>query len=485
MAKPKFVPIAPHPLDRFRPLLGDEFEEIEAVAAWARDAFAGRAIWHISSTARGGGVAELLRGMLPYVRAAGVDTRWVVLREDPPFFELTKRIHNRLHGNAGDGGRLDEAERELYESTLRKSGAEIGVLCQEGDLIYLHDPQTAGLVPIAKAAGLSVIWRCHIGVDEPNAMVRTAWDFLRPFVEQADAYIFSRPEYLWEGLDESKTWFMPPVIDPFSPKNQEMEPAAVEAILKAIGLTHDGLRGAPTFTRSDGTPGRVERTAGILQDEQLPADAKVVAQVSRWDRLKDPIGCLEMLDRYLDDEEVHLVLAGPDTGGVADDPEGRQVLDEASAAWRAMDPVRQRRAHLLTLPMYDLDENAAMVNALQRRADVVLQKSIAEGFGLTVAEAMWKSRPLVASAIGGIQDQVVDGETGVLVDDPHDLPAFAAAIEGVLADPERAKRMGEVGRERVKEHFLTVHRLREYVTLVAELLGVLTPPSLGAPRAGR
>jgi trehalose synthase len=478
MAKPKFVQIPPHPLDRFRPLLGDEFEEIESVAAWAREAFAGRAIWHISSTARGGGVAELLWGMLPYVRAAGVDTRWVVLREEPAFFELTKRIHNRLHGNAGDGGRLDGPERELYEQTLRTSGKEIRRLCQSGDLIYLHDPQTAGLVPVAKAAGLSVIWRCHVGVDEPNATVRTAWDFLRPYVEQADAYIFSRPEYLWDGLDAAKALYMPPVIDPFSPKNQDLDPGTVEAILKAIGLTEDGLGNAPVFTRSDETPGRVEREAGILQDEPLSDGVKVVAQVSRWDRLKDPLGCLELLERHLDGEDTHLVLAGPDAGGVADDPEGQKILDEVSAAWEAMDPVRRRRAHLLTLPMYDVDENAAMVNALQRRADVVLQKSIAEGFGLTVAEAMWKSRPLVASAVGGIQDQVLDGETGILVSDPHDLAGFAAAIEGVLADPERARRMGEDGRERVKENFLNVHRLREYVTVVAKLLGVLTPPSL-------
>jgi trehalose synthase len=477
MAKPKFVQISPHPLERFRPLLGDEYEEIEAVASWAGEAFAGRAIWHISSTARGGGVAELLRSMLPYARAAGVDTRWVVLREDPPFFEVTKRIHNRLHGNAGDGGPLGEEERSLYESTLQTSGKEIGRLCQEGDLIYLHDPQTAGLVPVAKAAGLRVIWRCHVGVDEPNAMVRTAWDFLRPYVEQADAYVFSRPQYLWEGLEESKTWYMPPVIDPFSPKNQDLEPATVDAILKAIGLTHDGLEGAPVFERADETPGRVERTARILQDEQLPGDARVVAQVSRWDRLKDPLGVLEILDRHLEDPRIHLVLAGPESGGVADDPEGQEVFEEASAAWRAMDPERRRRAHLLTLPMYDLDENAAMVNALQRRADVIIQKSLAEGFGLTVAEAMWKSRPLIASGVGGMQDQVIDGQTGVLVADPHDLPAFAAAIEAVLADPERAERMGEAGRERVRELYLTIRRLREYVTVVAELLGELTPAS--------
>jgi trehalose synthase len=482
VAQPKFVPIAAQPLERFRALLGAEYEEVEQVAAWAGRSFAGRAIWHISSTARGGGVAELLRTMLPYVRDAGVDTRWVVLRESAEFFRLTKRIHNRLHGNAGDGGPLGEEERRLYESTLVESGEEIGRLCQEGDLIYLHDPQTAGLIPVSKRRGLKVIWRCHVGVDEPNGTVRSAWDFLRPYVERADAYVFSRRQYLWEGLDEARTWFMPPVVDPFTPKNQELDGPTVEAVLKAIGVARDGLRGAPTFTRSDGTPGRVEREAGLLQEETLPPDARVVAQVSRWDRLKDPLGVLRMLERHLPDPDVHLVLAGPDTGGVADDPEGQEVLDEATAAWRAMAPEARRRAHLLTLPMYDLDENAAMVNALQRRADVVLQKSLAEGFGLTVAEAMWKRRPLVASGVGGIQDQIVDGESGILIEDPGDLASFAAAIERVLGDRELAARLGEAARRRVQENFLNVHRLREYVTLIAQLLEVLVPEGLSASR---
>lgn len=475
MTQPKFVPIPPQPLDRFRDLLGDEYKQIERVAAWAREAFAGRAIWHINSTARGGGVAELLRTMLPYVRGAGVDTRWVVLRESEEFFTLTKRIHNRLHGNLGDGGELGETERALYESTLALSGEEVGRLCQPGDLIYLHDPQTAGLVPLAKSAGLKVLWRCHVGVDRPNETVRSAWDFLRPYVEQADAFVFSRREYLWEGLDESKAWYMPPVIDPFSPKNQELGPATVEAILKAIGLTHDGLHGAPVFVRSDDTPGRVERPIGLLQDEEVPPHAKVVAQVSRWDRLKDPLGVLELLDRHLPDPDIHLVLAGPEAGGVADDPEGQQIFGAAAEAWRGMAPEHRRRAHLLTLPMYDLEENAAMVNALQRRADVVLQKSLAEGFGLTVAEAMWKARPLVASGVGGIQDQVVDGETGILVADPLDLASFGAAIERILADPALAQRMGEAGKRRVTERFLTVYRLREYVAVVASLLGAVQP----------
>lgn len=470
MTDPKFVPVPTHPLDRFKPLLGEAFAEIEEVAAWARTGFAGRAIWHVSSTARGGGVAEMLNTLLPYARDAGVDVRWVVLRAEPDFFCVTKRLHNHLHGDPGDGGALDEEARRIYESALRANLEILDPLIQRGDVIYLHDPQPAGLVPALCERGLKVIWRCHIGVDRPNEIVRGAWDFLRPYVEPADAYVFSRRAYLWDGLDEDKTWYMPPVIDPFSPKNEDLEPEVVAAILKEIGLSRDGLERAPSFTRADGTPGRVERKAELLQEEELPEDAKVVAQVSRWDRLKDPRGLLEMLDRCLDDPSLHLVVAGPDTGGVDDDPEGAAVYDEVAAAWRALAPEVRRRAHLVSLPMNDTDENAAMINAIQRRADVIVQKSIAEGFGLTVAEGMWKERPLVGSRVGGIQDQVVEGRTGYLIDDPRDLAACAQAIERILGDPELARAMGKAGRQRVVDDYLAINRLREYVDLIAALI---------------
>jgi trehalose synthase len=470
VARPKFVEIPPQPLERYRPLLGDGFDEIERVAVWARKEFEGRAIWHVSSTARGGGVAELLRTLLPYVRGAGVDTRWVVLREAPEFFAVTKRLHNHLHGDPGDGGELGEEERRLYEGTLAASGAELVQLSQEHDVVYLHDPQTAGLVPIMKEAGLRVLWRCHIGVDEPNDLVRAAWDFLRGYVEGADAFVFSRREYLWEGLDEAKVWAMPPAIDPFSPKNQELDEGVVESILGTIGLGPSVPGGAPVFTRADGTPGRVERPGRVLQEEPLPGDATVVTQVARWDRLKDPRGVLGLFERHLRDPAIHLVLAGPDTGGVSDDPEGAAVYGDMAESWRRMDEDSRRRSHLVSLLMNDVGENGAMVNAIQRRADVVLQKSIAEGFGLTVAEAMWKERPVIATRVGGIQDQIVDGESGVLVDDPHDLAGFGKAVLALLAEPERAARLGAAARQRVIDRFLAVHRLREYVDLVASLV---------------
>jgi trehalose synthase len=470
MANPKFVPIEVHPLERFKPLLGERFAEIEKVAAWARDGFAGRAIWHISSTARGGGVAELLRTLLPYAREAGVDVRWVVLREGPEFFCVTKRIHNHLHGDPGDGGALDERAHHLYESALAANVDALGPLMQSGDVVYLHDPQTAGLVPALCERGLKVVWRCHVGVDHSNELVHEAWDFLRPYVERADAYIFSRREYIWEGLDEKKVWFMPPVIDPFSPKNQELGPEVTAAILREIGLAPDGLEAAPVFERADGTPGRVERKATILQEEEVPDDAPMVAQVSRWDRLKDPHGLLEMLERHLADPDLHLVVVGPDSGGVADDPEGAAVYGEVAETWRRLPGEARRRAHLVSLPMHDIEENAAMTNAIQRRADVVVQKSVAEGFGLTVAEAMWKQRPVVGSRVGGIQDQVVDGETGFLIDEPRDLAACARAIERILGDPGMARSMGEAGHQRVIDNYLAINRLREYVDLLAALI---------------
>jgi trehalose synthase len=447
MAELKQVEIEAAPLERFRPLIGDRYGAVERAAAGARETLAGRRIWHVNSTAQGGGVAEMLRGLLPYARGAGVDIRWVVLPERDGFFAVTKRIHNRLHGDEGDGGPLDEEARRAYEGALSPSAEELGRLVESGDVIYLHDPQTAGLVPAMKEAGAAVIWRCHIGVDHPNDLARDAWDFLRGYVEAADAYVFSRGEYLWEGLDEKRAWLMPPVIDPFSPKNEELDEDQVREIL-----------------------GRVRAKATIVEEAPLPDDATVVTQVSRWDRLKDPRGLLEVFEHHLREPAAHLLLVGPETAGVSDDPEGAAVYAEVAEHWRGMGDACRARSHLISLPMTDLRENALMVNALQRRSQVIVQKSLAEGFGLTVAEAMWKARPVVASRVGGIQDQVVDGDTGVLVDDPRDLPGFARAIESVLDDRGRCAEMGSAGRERVRDNYLAVDRLREYVDLLASLL---------------
>ena len=441
------VEIESAPLDRFRPLVGDRYAEIERAAAGAREAFAGRRIWHVNSTAQGGGVAEMLRALLPYVRGAGVDTRWLVLPETDGFFAVTKRIHNRLHGHEGEGGPLDEDARATYERALAWCAERLGELVGPDDVVYLHDPQTAGLVPALRQVGPAVIWRCHIGVDRPNDVAREAWDFLRPYVAAANAYVFSRREYLWEGLDEERAWFMPPVIDPFSPKNEDLDAGRVAEVLGEVG-----------------------EKATIVEEAPLPDDATVVAQVSRWDRLKDQRGMLEIFERHLELPSAHLVLVGPDSEGVSDDPEGAAVYAEVCEHWRGMGDACRARSHLVSLPMDDLVANARMVNALQRRADLIVQKSLAEGFGLTVAEAMWKARPVVASRVGGIQDQVEDGRTGALVEDPRDLPAFARAIEAILGDPARCEEMGRAGKERIRDNYLAVDRLREYVGLVGTLI---------------
>jgi trehalose synthase len=203
----------------------------------------------------------------------------------------------------------------------------------------------------------------------------------------------------------------------------------------------------------------------------------VVLQISRWDTLKDPLGVIRGFAEHVPVQTgAHLVYAGPAVEAVADDPEGERVLRDAIAAHAALPDEARRRVHLATLPIDDPEENAIIVNALQRHADVVVQKSLAEGFGLTVAEAMWKARPVVASRIGGIQDQIVDGDSGVLLDDPHDLAAFGAAVHGLLADPAGAERMGRRARERVRDEFLSVRSLLDYLAVIRKVLG--------APREG-
>jgi trehalose synthase len=463
------VPVPAVSLERFRGLLGDRFAELEEATRTARELFAGRVIWHVNSTARGGGVAELLQSLLAYARGAGVDVRWVTISGNAPFFAVTKRIHNNLHGSPGDGGGLGEAERATYEAALAASAAALAERLRPDDIVYLHDPQPAGLTRLAREAGVHVIWRCHVGVDHPNDLARRAWAFLTPYIEEANAYVFSRREFVWEGLDEDKLWIVPPSIDAFSAKNQDLDPDAVSSILATIGLTADG-GGAPVFQRQDGSRGRVDLRAQLKQDGPLPVDAPVVAQVSRWDRLKDPAGVLRCFAQHLRHPAAHLVLAGPAVADVADDPEGAEVLAEVEALRASLPDEVRARTHLASLPMDDVEENAAMVNAIQRRADVVLQKSLAEGFGLTVAEAMWKARPVVAGRVGGIQDQIVDGVSGVLVDDPADLPAVAKAIDDLLSDPDRARAIGEAARQRVLDDFLGSRHLIQYLHLLQAML---------------
>jgi trehalose synthase len=409
-------------------------------------------------------VAELLQSLLAYARGAGVDARWSVINGDADFFAITKRIHNRLHGWPGDGGELGDAERAHYEETLEANARELAPTVRAGDLVFCHDPQTAGLVSPMLGVGATVLWRCHVGMDLPNDIARGAWDFLRPYVQPADAYVFSRREFVWAGLDPEHVWIVPPSIDAFSPKNQDLTPEAVTAILGVIGLSSPD-DATPAYRRVDGSPGRVDRRAVIDQQAPLPGDVNAVVQVSRWDALKDPIGVLRGFVGHGPDS-AHLVLAGPAVEAVSDDPEGAAVLTEVRKRWAALPAPARERVHLACLPMDDISENAAMVNAIQRRAQVVVQKSLAEGFGLTVAEAMWKARPVIASRRGAIQDMITDGQTGVLLDDPEDLEAFGRACTELLGDPDRAARIGAAARQRITERFLGSRHLVQYLRLI-------------------
>jgi len=221
------VPVAPASPERFRALLGGDYSEVEAAIDAARRLLAGRVVWHVNSTALGGGVAEMLQSLLAYARGAGVDARWATIGGNEDFFRVTKRLHNHLHGSPGDGGELGKRERGIYERGLMESADELTALVQDGDLVYLHDPQTAGLAPHIKSREVSVVWRCHVGLDHPNELARGAWAFLEGYVRSADAYIFSRRTFAWEGLEEEKLWLVAPSIDAFSPKNQDLEAEAV------------------------------------------------------------------------------------------------------------------------------------------------------------------------------------------------------------------------------------------------------------------
>jgi len=450
--------------------VGDDYAAVDQAVSTAQRVLKGRVVWHINSTSRGGGVAELLHSLLAYARGAGVDVRWLTIGGDPDFFRITKRIHNQLHASDGDGGGLGPAERKIYEHTLLEAADELVELVHDGDIVYIHDPQPAGLIPHVKSGDTKIVWRCHVGVDHPNGLAREAWDFLRPYVDDADALVFSRREFVWEGLESERLWLVPPSIDAFSPKNEELDPQAARSILNVIGLGAGDHFKQAVFEREDGSTARVDRAAELDQEGPIPSDAPLIVQVSRWDRLKDPVGVLRCFTEHVAHPVAHLLLAGPSVSGVADDPEGAEVLAEVRGVLEQLPAEVRSRVHLACLPMDDVQENAAMVNAIQRRADLIVQKSIAEGFGLTVAEAMWKSKPIVATRVGGIQDQIVDGESGVLIGDPTDLAATGEAIDRLLDDPERAQAIGANAHERVRHSFLGTRHLAQYMQLIEQML---------------
>jgi trehalose synthase len=458
------IQLAPIDPARLGPIIGEErLAQFLTIAPTVERVLDGRSVVNVNSTASGGGVAEMLYTLLGYSRALEIDARWFVLSGDPAFFTVTKRVHNGLYGEPGDGGELGERERRAYERHLRENAESLARRIDRRDVLVLHDPQTAGLIPLLRGQVEKIVWRCHVGLDRPTVWADRAWEFLERYLEPADAFVFSRRDFAPPWIDPARLAVVPPSIDPFTPKNEELSDEVVRAILAKSGvLAREGRNRLPAGVRVE----HVELT----RDGAVPETAApLVVQISRWDRMKDMTGVMLAFTEFVDPAlGAHLILAGPTVDSVSDDPEGAQVLAEVQAQWEILTPEQRPRVHLACIGMGDLAANARVVNALQHKAAVVVQKSLAEGFGLTVAEALWKRRPVVASAVGGIVDQVTDGEEGLLVE-PLDLAAAGAAMQALLSDQEMRRRMGEAGRRRVVDRFLADRHLRQY----AELLGVL------------
>jgi trehalose synthase len=464
------VEVPPLSAERFESIVGDRRTyDLVAAATSVRARLDGRTVWNINSTASGGGVAEMLPVIVGYARGAGIDTRWTVIEGDEHFFVVTKRIHHWIHGADGDRAALSEGDIAHYERVLERNGHELSARVRAGDVVILHDPQTAGLIPIVAKTGAKVVWRCHIGSSTESNRTDDGWSFLRHYLNDADAIVFSRAAYAPSWMPLTNVRIIPPSIDPFAAKNQVLDDDDVRSILRRLGIVDGAPREAGRFVRRDGTIGEVTRGATIVRSTApISLDTPLVVQVSRWDPLKDMAGVMDAFANATDGSGAHLALVGPAVDAVGDDPEGARVLADCTERWQALPSYARDRIMLVTLPMDDVDENAAMVNAIQRHAAVVVQKSLAEGFGLTVAEAMWKRRAVLASNVGGIPDQIAPG-TGVLLDDPTDLAAAGAELMRLIADHDLRKSIGEAAHDQVCWHYVGDQHLIRWAELIGEL----------------
>ncbi len=391
------------PLDEYAGLLGEA--EIGELRALCRP-LVGREVCMVNTTAVGGGVAEILNRLVPLMEELGIHIRWEVMKGGEDFFEVTKAFHNALHG-AAYTPRKEDFEIFLAYNARNRAQLDLGA-----EFTVIHDPQPIALIEARPAEKAHWIWRCHIDLSRPNEDV---WNFLSPFAARYNASIFSSPEFARQLPIPQYLFY--PSIDPLSEKNRELDAEFIETVLARYNID----------------PGR-----------------RILTQISRFDRLKDPVGVIrayKIVKRYFD---CQLVLAG---GGASDDPEGSVVLQEVL---RAADD--DPDIHVLELPSWSPLE----VNALQRASTVVIQKSLREGFGLTVAEALWKKKPVVASAVGGIPTQVIHKHTGLLA---YSVEGTAYQIRFLLSHPEIAARLGEQGHQHVRENFLITQNLRRYLVL--------------------
>jgi trehalose synthase len=438
-----------------------------AALAATRAALGGATVWHVNSTATGGGIAELLGSAIGWHERAGLSARWMVVSGSADYFALTKQFHDMLHGCDALGSRPGPAERALYaQTTAAQARAALDVI-RRGDIVVLHDPQPLGMAPILSNAGARVIWRTHIGTTRRAQQVDDAWQFLRPFLAGCRRLVFSARAYVPAFVPPGCAAVVHPSIDPDSAKCAELDDGTVAQIMRNIGLE---LTNPPPSSGSAAVAPSAGASARIVQDRPVPAGAEVVLQVARWDRLKDVPGALAAYARYIAPmSQAELVLAGPDPADIPDDPVGRRIFEEVVRQRQALAPAIRARTHLVVLGLQDQVGNARIVNALQRRATVITQKSLEEGFGLAVTEAMWKRRGVVASAVGGITEQITDHLHGLLVPDPRDLRRFAEEVCTLLHDQMLRSRLAEAGHATVAERFLAGRELADYARLYREV----------------
>lgn len=396
-----------NPLAHYESIVGkDTIRELHVLARHLN----GVSVQHVNSTYVGGGVAEILSKMVPLLQELGIEARWDVVEGDAAFFNVTKTMHNALHGRGAD---ITGEDIEVFRETSRKNLAKLDL---SGDILFVHDPQPIALAEKKAQIGRRWIWRCHIDVSAPRPGV---WRFLEEFIPRYDAAVFSAPQFA-RPLPIPQ-FQIAPSIDPLSMKNRDLPQETVDRVLVKYGIERD---------------------------------RPIITQISRFDRLKDPVGVIQVFKMVRTTIPCQLVLAG---GGATDDPEGEAVLAEVQEQ-AGKDP----DIHILLLPPgSDLE-----INAIQRASDVVLQKSLAEGFGLTVSEALWKARPVVASAVGGISLQVRHRSTGLLV---HTIEGAVQAVRELLNNPRYARWLGENGREHVRRNFLLTRHLKDYLLLFLSL----------------
>ncbi|HEX6309394.1 MAG TPA: glycosyltransferase [Longimicrobiales bacterium] len=461
-------------------------EELRAEARPFAQAMRGRAIWMINSTAKGGGVSEMLPGLIGHLRELGVRAEWVVIEsDDDAFFQLTKRIHNMIHGE-GEAG-LSAEDRSLLEKVNRANADDLRDEIRREDLVIVHDPQPMPIAGMLAATDVTTVWRCHIGLDSGNAATADAWRFLQPYAAAYDHAVFSAPEYV-PAFFEGRSSIIYPALDPLTAKNRRLDVQSVVAVLVRAGLLHaPGPGAAAPFD-----PVHRIQPDGSWQVALRPDDIglltrPIIMQVSRWDRLKGflPLmrGFAEFKQRLRAEPAAdavserlrlsRLVLAGPDAESIADDPEGVGVLEELRESYLGCDADVRSDIAILALPMRDPTVNALIVNALQRVSTIAVQNSLREGFGLTITEAMWKGLPVLSNSKAcGPRQQVRDGVDGRLIGDPEDVDAIASALDALLRQ-ERLDSLGRSAEQRVHAHFLIYSQLRHWIRLLGTLTGAV------------